>query len=118
MNVMSSDFRDIRPKPAFVDKTMLLYTIMQHKYASVCLTAPRRFGKSVNLSMLKRFWEVLPDEKAMSENRKLFEDTIITKDPGIAKECPDFVNSHMFQRQNYLLRKCTRKASHGSTRSL
>ena len=85
---MSGDFKDIRYMPAFVDKSMLVDTIMQEKYKSVCLIAPRRFGKSVNLTMLKRFWEVLPDKEAMFENRKLFEDT------KLEENSPDIINSH------------------------
>lgn len=94
MDVMSGDFRDIRPLPAFVDKTMLLDTIMQDKYKSVCLIAPRRFGKSVNLSMLKRFWEVLPDEEAISENRKLFKGHDTLEDTKIATECSALFTQH------------------------
>lgn len=57
MNTGTHDFRDIRPMPAFIDKTMLIEKIMREKYSRVRLIAPRRFGKSVNLSMLKRFLE-------------------------------------------------------------
>ena len=71
MNTRSGDFKDIRYMPAFVDKTMLIDTILLKKYELVLLTAPRRFGKSVNLSKLKHFLELSPDEKKMEESRKL-----------------------------------------------
>ncbi len=94
MNTGAHDFRDIRPMPAFIDKTMLIEKIMREKYSRICLIAPRRFGKSVNLSMLKRFLEILPDEVALSENRKLFKGHATLEDTKIAKECPGFFTEH------------------------
>jgi len=50
------------------------------------ITAPRRFGKSVNISMLKHFFERSPDEEVMEKNRKLFEETQIWKCSEIMRE--------------------------------
>ena len=88
------DFKDIRSMPAFVDKTMMIKTMMMRKHEKICLIAPRRFGKSVNLTMLKRFLEILPDEVALSENRKLFKGHATLEDTKIAKECPGFFTEH------------------------
>lgn len=74
MDTFCQDFAKIRYLPAFVDKTLLIKAVLEN-FSGILLTAPRRFGKSVNITMLKRFLEILPDEKAQRANRKLFENT-------------------------------------------
>ncbi len=44
--------RDDEMRYAFVDKTLLIKEIMQHEARSMLIIRPRRWGKSINLSML------------------------------------------------------------------
>jgi hypothetical protein len=55
----TSDFRDLREQDfEYVDKTNLITEIIDRRNIKVVLLPrPRRFGKSVNLSMLKWFFE-------------------------------------------------------------
>lgn len=72
MSLFSQDFADIRYQPGYVDKSLLIKKIL-NTTEGILLIVPRRFGKSVNLSMIKRFFEILPEEKAVHANRKLIE---------------------------------------------
>ena len=62
------DFARIRHLPAYVDKSMLIKSIIDGE-PGILLVAPRRFGKSVNLDMIKRFFEILEDRETMTVNR-------------------------------------------------
>ncbi len=51
-----SDFREvIEGKCIFVDKTLFIKEIMDNKAKVILLTRPRRFGKTLNMSMLECF---------------------------------------------------------------
>ena len=78
MDTAAVNFAEIRYKRAFVDKTMLIKTVL-HVSSRILLIAPRRFGKSVNLTMMKRFFELSPDSEEMEKNRKLFAGTLIAE---------------------------------------
>ena len=74
------DFKKIRENHFYyVDKTQLIEHLLQ-KWGEVNLfTRPRRFGKTLNMSMLKNFFEIGTDETLfeglyISENQKLCEE--------------------------------------------
>lgn len=87
MDTGSQEFKDIRHQPAFVDKSMLLEYVITDM-SRILIVAPRKFGKSVNLSMMKTFFELVPDETTMKDNRDLFKELTITK------KCPETVEKH------------------------
>ena len=51
--------RIIDEKLYYVDKTMLIHDIIKSHSMVNLITRPRRFGKTLNLSMLKYFLDVL-----------------------------------------------------------
>ena len=53
----------------YVDKTMLIEELLINRAPVTLFTRPRRFGKTLNMSMLKYFFDV----KNKEENKKLFE---------------------------------------------
>ena len=53
----------------YVDKTMLIEKLLINRTPVTLFTRPRRFGKTLNMSMLKYFFDV----KDKEENKKLFE---------------------------------------------
>lgn len=59
--------------------TLLIKAVVTNIVSHVLLIAPRRFGKSVNITMLKRFFEIPFDPEALAFNRELFKDTDIEK---------------------------------------
>ena len=59
----------------YFDKTGLIKEILESGTTRILFTRPRRFGKSLNMSMLKYFFDV----KNKDENKKLFENLEISK---------------------------------------
>jgi len=68
-----SDFKKIRQADAYyVDKSHFIEEIIQCPYLTILLTRPRRFGKTLNLSMLYHFLE-----KRDSDESSLFDELAI-----------------------------------------
>ena len=64
------NFEDIiKDNYYYVDKSMLIEDILVNRAAVTLFTRPRRFGKTLNMSMIKHFF----DMRNKDENRKLFE---------------------------------------------
>ena len=64
------NFEDIiKDNYYYVDKSMLIEDILVNRAAVTLFTRPRRFGKTLNMSMIKYFFDV----RNKDENRKLFE---------------------------------------------
>ena len=61
----------------FIDKTKLIEDILQDGSKVTLFTRPRRFGKTLNMSMLQYFWDIRNAE----ENRKLFQGLHIESSP-------------------------------------
>lgn len=57
----------------YVDKTMFIKEILDLKGKVNLFTRPRRFGKTLNLSMLRYFFEDTGDAKKNEENQSLFQ---------------------------------------------
>ena len=64
------DFKElIQDGYYYVDKTLLIVEMLMNRPKVTLFTRPRRFGKTLNMSMLKYFFDV----KDKEENKKLFE---------------------------------------------
>ena len=61
--------RIIREEYYYVDKTMLIEELLINRAPVTLFTRPRRFGKTLNMLMIKYFFDV----KNKEENKKLFE---------------------------------------------
>ena len=69
------NFEDIiKDNYYYVDKSMLIEDILVNRAAVTLFTRPRRFGKTLNMSMIKYFFDV----RNKDENRKLFEELKIS----------------------------------------
>lgn len=67
------DFRKIRKNQYYyIDKTLLIKELLDMKGEVNLFTRPRRFGKTLNMSMLRCFFE-----NGAEDNRELFTDTKI-----------------------------------------
>ncbi len=71
--VGASDFKRIREECYFVDKTRFIKEFLDDHSEVTLITRPRRFGKTMAMSMLSYFFSM----KNAEENRKLFEGTYI-----------------------------------------
>ena len=72
-----SDFAKIRNyKYYYVDKTGLIEDLLEKETAEVTLiTRPRRFGKTMGMSMLDNFFDIRKDSKAIFEGLEISQNT-------------------------------------------
>lgn len=78
-----SDFRNIIANNCFyVDKTKFIEELVNDMTAVHLITRPRRFGKTLNLSMLKYFYDI----EGNTENRKLFNELYISNSLAMSEQ--------------------------------
>lgn len=63
----------IRDDYCYIDKTMFIKELLDLKGEVNLFLRPRRFGKTLNLSMLRYFFEDMGDVKKNEENKTLFQ---------------------------------------------
>ncbi len=82
VSVGESDFAALRNgKAYYVDKTEILYELVHDTNNKVSLfTRPRRFGKTLLMSMIENFFSITKDSRA------LFEDLAIAKHKTFCEE--------------------------------
>lgn len=74
------NFEEIRTNDYYyVDKTKLIKQVLQNKSKAYLFTRPRRFGKTLNMSMLKCFFEI-------GANKALFDGLYISRNQQICKD--------------------------------
>ena len=76
MPIGIDDFAQLRRAYYFVDKTPFLGAFLKNHAGVTLFTRPRRFGKTLTLSVLRYFLDIEHAE----ENRKLFDGLAITQD--------------------------------------
>ena len=75
----SEDFKNNRMIGArYIDKTPLLATLLDRDHETTFFLRPRRFGKTLTLSMIRYFVEDTRDPALNEENRAVFQ-IILTK---------------------------------------
>ena len=73
------NFEEIRTKGFYyVDKTGLIKELLENWGKVTLFTRPRRFGKSLNMSMLKSFFE-------LGGRKEIFEGLKISKESSLCK---------------------------------
>jgi hypothetical protein len=60
----------------YADKTLFIKELLVNKAGVTLIPRPRRFGKTINMSMLQWFFEKTPEN-----NAKLFDGLAISKEP-------------------------------------
>ena len=71
-----SDFKELIEEDFYYfDKTKFIDEVIKDGAKVKLFTRPRRFGKTLNMSMLKYFFDI----KGVEENRKIFKDLYIEK---------------------------------------
>lgn len=64
-----SNFEELRNNNYyFVDKTNMIQEFLERKSKVTLITRPRRFGKTLNMSMMASFFDVTKDSKYIFEN--------------------------------------------------
>ena len=76
MPVGKSDFGKIREDgDYYIDKTGLIEQIVVNNAEVTLFTRPRRFGKTLNMSMLEHFFDIRKDSRAIFEGLEISENT-------------------------------------------
>jgi hypothetical protein len=77
-----SDFKTLRKQNYyFVDKSLFIKDIVEGSAKVSLITRPRRFGKTLNMTMLRYFLDITQAD----ENRELFKGLAIENDPAFEK---------------------------------
>ncbi len=100
-----NDFSKLCEMSTFIDKTLLIKAIITHTQSRFLSITPRRFGKSVNLSMIKRLFEIRDNAEEQKENRQLFKNCLIEKDKTIMDNYfGKYPISFLYLRPNLVIR--------------
>ena len=73
----------------YVDKTLFIKELLDLKGKVNLFTRPRRFGKTLNLSMLRYFFEDTGDAEKNRQNKELFRGEIYQSDGTVSCAKPD-----------------------------
>ncbi|XP_065220694.1 uncharacterized protein LOC135845794 [Planococcus citri] len=93
----TNDFIDLVKQPYYVDKSYLVLEFLHHRNEQNFITYPRQFGKTVNIKMLKTFFQA---EVNSSGHIKPYNQTNayeIFKSSKLFQNHPDVIRDHMAQ---------------------
>lgn len=63
----------------FIDKSMMIYDFLMRKSTVTLITRPRRFGKTINISMMSSFFDITKDSKEIFKDTKIVETEYISE---------------------------------------
>lgn len=63
----------------FIDKSMMIYDFLMRKSTVTLITRPRRFGKTINISMMSSFFDITKDSKEIFKDTKIAETEYISE---------------------------------------
>lgn len=63
----------------FIDKSMMIYDFLTRKSTVTLITRPRRFGKTINMSMMASFFDMTKDSKELFKETKIVETEYISE---------------------------------------
>ena len=63
----------------FIDKSMIISEFLRRKSTVTLITRPRRFGKTINISMLASFFDITKESKELFKDTKIVETEYISE---------------------------------------
>lgn len=87
----TDDFKEIFERGNFVDKSLFIKALVEDEHKAILITRPRRWGKSLNMSMLKYFFhpevdkEGKPLDGGKNPNRRMFQGTLVADQTTVIK---------------------------------
>lgn len=63
----------------FIDKSMMIYDFLMRKSTVTLITRPRRFGKTINMSMMSSFFDITKYSKEIFKDTKIVETEYISE---------------------------------------
>jgi len=104
----SDNFRKVREKNHYyVDKTLLIRDFLKSEREVTLITRPRRFGKTLNMSMLAEFFDITKDSRAIFEGLAIMDTEyadMINKMPVVYLSFKDCTASEHEQLRNKISR--------------
>jgi len=82
MPIGADDFKEVREQYYFVDKTSFITDFFAGHSKVTLITRPRRFGKTLTMSMLRYFFDI----EGAEEHRKLFDGLAVSHDAAMMAE--------------------------------
>ncbi|MBQ3409250.1 MAG: AAA family ATPase [Clostridia bacterium] len=71
-----SDFKSLLTRDCYyVDKTLYIKRILDNSSSVALVTRPRRFGKTLNMSMLRYFFDITKDSKDLFADKKIMQES-------------------------------------------
>ena len=68
------DYRELRQENYYsVDKTLMIKDFLERKSKVTLVTRPRRFGKTINMSMMSEFFDITKDSKEIFKGTKIMD---------------------------------------------
>ena len=68
------NFREIREDGYYyIDKTLMIEDFIRHKEKVALISRPRRFGKTLNMTMMREFFDISKDSKNIFEGLKIMD---------------------------------------------
>ena len=68
------DYRELKQENYYsVDKTLMIKDFLERKSKVTLVTRPRRFGKTINMSMMSEFFDITKDSKEIFKGTKIME---------------------------------------------
>ena len=66
------DYRELKQENYYsVDKTLMIKDFLERKSKVTLVTRPRRFGKTINMSMMSEFFDITKDSKEIFKGTKI-----------------------------------------------
>lgn len=70
-----SDFKSVLTRDCYyIDKTLYIKRILDNSSSVALVTRPRRFGKTLNMSMLKYFFDITKNSKDLFADKKIMQE--------------------------------------------
>lgn len=68
------DYRELKQENYYsVDKTLMIKDFLERKSKVTLVTRPRRFGKTINMSMMSEFFDITKDPKEIFKGTKIMD---------------------------------------------
>ena len=70
----NDQFRSVREKNEYyIDKSLFIKEFLEKKDTAALITLPRRFGKTLNMTMLREFLDITKDSRGLFKGLKIMD---------------------------------------------
>lgn len=74
------DYRELKQENYYsVDKTLMIKDFLERGSEVTLVTRPRRFGKTINMSMMSEFFDITKDSKEIFKGTKIMDTPYVSE---------------------------------------